>query len=89
MPVGDATLPLSIRELQRTCERLERATALPGAAFTDPRVLQWELENVFMGGWITVGHSDQLRDRGDYVMVEIGARACSWWPTTTPSRTRS
>jgi Rieske 2Fe-2S family protein len=72
MPVGEATLPLSIRELQRTCEPLERATALPGAAFTDDRVLQWELENVLMGGWITVAHCDQLSQRGDYVMVEIG-----------------
>jgi Rieske 2Fe-2S family protein len=72
MPVGEATLPLSIHELERTCEPLERATALPGAAFTDPRVLQWELDNVFMGGWITVAHADQVRERGDYVMVEIG-----------------
>jgi Rieske 2Fe-2S family protein len=72
MPVSEPTLPLSIHELQRTREPLERATALPGAAFTDPRVLQWELENLFMGGWITVAHAGQLRERGDYVMVEIG-----------------
>jgi Rieske 2Fe-2S family protein len=72
MPVGEATLPLSIRELERTCEPLERATALPGAAFTDPHVLEWELEHVFMGGWITVAHADQVRRRGDYVMVELG-----------------
>src|SRR5262249_35458152 len=69
MPVSEPTLPLSIRELQRTREPLERATALPGAAFTDPRVLQWELENIFMAGWITVGHVDQVRERGDYLMI--------------------
>src|SRR5205814_10157386 len=34
--------------------------------------LDWELEHVFMGGWIGVGHVDQVRERGDYVMVEIG-----------------
>ncbi len=72
MSVGDATLPLSIHDLARTCEPLERATALPGGAFTDPRVLQWEIEQIFMGGWLTVGHESQLRERGDYVMVEIG-----------------
>ena len=55
MSVAHETLPLSIRELQRTREPLERATALPQAAFTDPRVLDWELEHVFMGGWIGVG----------------------------------
>ena len=52
MSVARETLPLSIGELQRTREPLERATALPQAAFTDPRVLDWELEHVFMGGWI-------------------------------------
>ena len=36
MAVGDATLPLSICDLERTREPLERATMLPGAAFTDP-----------------------------------------------------
>jgi Rieske 2Fe-2S family protein len=72
MPVGNATLPLSIRELQRTREPLERATALPQAAFTDPRVLDWELEHVFMSGWLGVAHVDQVRERGDFVMVEIG-----------------
>jgi Rieske 2Fe-2S family protein len=72
MSVAHETLPLSIRELQRTREPLERATALPQAAFTDQRVLDWELEHVFMGGWIGVAHVDQVRERGDYVMVEIG-----------------
>ena len=72
MSVANETLPLSIRELQRTREPLERATALPQAAFTDPRVLDWELEHVFMGGWIGVGHADQVRERGDFLMVELG-----------------
>ncbi|HEX7299772.1 MAG TPA: aromatic ring-hydroxylating dioxygenase subunit alpha [Solirubrobacteraceae bacterium] len=72
MSVGDATLPLSIRELERTCEPLERATMLPGAAFTDQRVLDWELDHLFRGGWICVGHADQVRTHGDYVMAEIG-----------------
>jgi Rieske 2Fe-2S family protein len=72
MSVAGATLPLSIRELERTREPLERATALPQAAFTDPRVLDWELEHVFMSGWLGVAHVDQVRNRGDFVMVEIG-----------------
>ena len=72
MAAADATLPLSIRDLQRTREPLERATMLPGAAFTDDRVLEWELENVFRGGWVCVGHVDQVRERGQFLMVEIG-----------------
>ncbi len=42
MSVAHETLPLSIGELQRTREPLERATALPQAAFTDPRVRSGE-----------------------------------------------
>jgi Rieske 2Fe-2S family protein len=72
MAVGDATLPLSIRDLERTREPLERATMLPGPAFTDARVLEWELESIFRGGWIGVGHVDQVRERGDFLMAEIG-----------------
>jgi glycine betaine catabolism A len=72
MAVAGATLPLSIRDLERTCEPLERATMLPGAAFTDPAVLDWELDRLFCGGWICVGHVDQVRERGDFVMAEIG-----------------
>ena len=72
MAVGDARLPLSIRDLERTREPLERATMLPGPAFTDPRVLEWELESVFRGGWVCVGHVDQVRERGDFLMAEIG-----------------
>jgi Rieske 2Fe-2S family protein len=72
MSADAATLPLSIRDLERTREPLERATMLPGAAFTDPRVFDWELESLFRGGWICVGHLDQVRERGQYTMVEIG-----------------
>jgi Rieske 2Fe-2S family protein len=72
MAAAEATLPLSIRDLERTREPLERATMLPGAAFTDPRVLEWELDSLFRGGWICVGHVDQVRERGDFLMAEIG-----------------
>jgi phenylpropionate dioxygenase-like ring-hydroxylating dioxygenase large terminal subunit len=72
MAVGDATLPLSIRDLERTRKPLERATMLPGPAFTDPRVLEWELESIYRGGWVCVGHVDQVRERGDFLMAEIG-----------------
>jgi Rieske 2Fe-2S family protein len=72
MSVANETLPLSIGELQRTREPLERATALPQAAFTEPRVLDWEVEHIFMSGWLGVAHVDQVRERGDFVMVELG-----------------
>jgi Rieske 2Fe-2S family protein len=65
-------LPLSSADLLRTRAPLERATQLPGTAFTDPAVHAWELEALFRGGWIGAGHVDQLRERGDFLAVEIG-----------------
>ena len=67
-----SSLPLSPSEVQRTRLPTERATMLPGAAFTDPRVLDWELAHLFQGDWICVAHADQVRERGDYVMAQIG-----------------
>jgi glycine betaine catabolism A len=66
------TLPLSADAVRLTRLPLERATQLPGAAFTDPEVLAWEIEEVFQRGWICAGHVDQVNQRGSFVMVEIG-----------------
>jgi Rieske 2Fe-2S family protein len=65
-------LPLSSADLLRTRAPLERATQLPGAAFTDPAVLEWELDQLFRQSWIGVGHVDQLRERGDFLTAEVG-----------------
>ena len=48
---------------------------LPGAAFTDPDVLEWERANLFRGGWVCAGHVDQVRERGQYLMVEVGGES--------------
>jgi phenylpropionate dioxygenase-like ring-hydroxylating dioxygenase large terminal subunit len=68
-------LPLHADALQRTRLPLERATQLPAAAFTDPAVLAWELEEVFQHSWICAGHIDQVNERGKFAMVEVGAES--------------
>jgi len=65
-------LPLSANEVVRTCEPLERATMLPGAAFTDPAVLEWELATIFRGGWVCAGHVEQVDERGKFLRRTIG-----------------
>jgi glycine betaine catabolism A len=65
-------LPLSSADLLLTRAPLERATQLPGAAFTDPAVLEWELAQLFRESWIGVGHADQLRERGAFLTAELG-----------------
>jgi phenylpropionate dioxygenase-like ring-hydroxylating dioxygenase large terminal subunit len=69
------TLPLPADEVERTLLPLTQATQLPPRAFTDPGVLGWELEHLFRRGWIGVGHVDQLRERGQFVMVELGGES--------------
>src|ERR671931_2558898 len=68
-----AELPLVAADVERTRLPLEQATQLPRAAFTDPAVLAWEQDALFRGGWVCAGHADQVRERGDFLMVEIGA----------------
>jgi phenylpropionate dioxygenase-like ring-hydroxylating dioxygenase large terminal subunit len=66
---------IAASELERTRQPLTRATQLPGAAFTDPDVLAWELEHVFRREWICAGHADQVRARGDFLQVHLGGES--------------
>jgi Rieske 2Fe-2S family protein len=68
-------LPLRAEDVELTCRPLEEATMLPRTAFTDPTVLDWELEALFLGGWVCAGRAEQLRERGDYLTVGIGSES--------------
>ena len=59
------------RSSARAC-RSSRPPSCPRAAFTDSGVLDWELAPLFRGGWVCAGHVDQVRERGDFLTVEIG-----------------
>src|SRR3954452_617579 len=75
MSVIEPGLPLYAAEIERTCLPLEQATQLPGAAFTDHEVLEWERANIFRKGWICAGHVDQVRERGAYLTLETGGES--------------
>jgi phenylpropionate dioxygenase-like ring-hydroxylating dioxygenase large terminal subunit len=75
MSVTDPVLPLSAAEVARTCLPLERATQLPGPAFTEPDVFEWERAHLFRRGWICAGHVDQVRERGAYLTLEAGGES--------------
>jgi len=70
-PQTPIELELDPREVEATLEPLERATMLPPRAFTDPAVLNWELETIFRG-WVCVGHASLVAEPGNYLMREIG-----------------
>jgi Rieske 2Fe-2S family protein len=67
-----SALPFLAEAVALTRRPLEQATQLPGSAFADPAVLEWELEHVFRREWICAGHVDQLRERGRFLTVELG-----------------
>jgi glycine betaine catabolism A len=68
-------LALDPADLELTRRPLTQATQLPVAAFTDPGVLAWELEHLFRREWVCAGHVDQLRERGDYLTIEVGGES--------------
>src|SRR6201991_3542764 len=75
MPVTNPALPLYAADIERTLLPLERATQLPGAAFTDQSVYEWERANFFQRGWICAGHAEQVSERGQYVQVDVGGES--------------
>jgi Rieske 2Fe-2S family protein len=72
MTVTNPALPLHAADLERTCVALERARMLPGAAFTEAGVLEWERANFFRRGWICAGHISQVAERGRYLTCDAG-----------------
>ena len=75
MSVARETLPLSIGELQRTREPLERATRCRRRRSPIRACSTGSSSTSSRGGWICAGHVDQVRERGDFVMVELGGES--------------
>ena len=72
MTVTNPALPLYAADIERTCLPLEQASMLPGAAYTDHSVLEWERAKFFRGGWICAGHIEQVGARGRFLTVDAG-----------------
>src|SRR3954447_2093474 len=67
--------PFTREELAPTLRPLLEASLLPPRAYTDPDVVAWEAENLFLGGWVCVAHASQLRERGAYVTREVAGES--------------
>ncbi|HQZ33300.1 MAG TPA: SRPBCC family protein [Ilumatobacteraceae bacterium] len=50
---------------------IERATALPPGAYTDPAVLRLERERIFASEWLCVGRTMDVPASGDYVTRDV------------------
>jgi Rieske 2Fe-2S family protein len=69
---GGGLVGIGAADLEATLQPLERATMLPPAAFLEPAVLDWELANIFRGGWVCAGHVSLVSEPGAFVRREIG-----------------
>ena len=67
-----AGLPLDADDVARSLRPLETASMLPPAAFVDQGVFDWEMKNLFLGGWICLGHISQVADQGRFIRREMG-----------------
>ena len=68
---SNGKLHLDPADVSSTLQPVERASMLPPAAFADPAVLDWEVENLF-GGWVCFGHASVIAEAGSWLMREIG-----------------
>ena len=54
---------------------------LPPAAFVDQEVFDWEMKNLFLGGWICLGHISQVAEQGRFIRFHGLAQWLGWlWP---------
>jgi len=51
------------------------AKTLPQRYFVSPEILAQELQKIFAGNWVLVGHQSQLAKPGDYFLAEIAGES--------------
>lgn len=45
--------------------------AMPAGFYNDPNVLDFEIEHLFLNGWLCVGRADEVPQPGDYFTLEM------------------
>ena len=64
--------PFTAEELAPTLRPLLEASLLPSRAYTDDAVTEWEERNMFLNGWMCIGHASAFAERGGFVTHQIG-----------------
>jgi phenylpropionate dioxygenase-like ring-hydroxylating dioxygenase large terminal subunit len=58
----------------QTLASLVQPARVHRAIYSDPAIFELELERIFGGAWIYVGHESQVKNPGDYVCTFIGRK---------------
>ena len=53
------------------CDKPGESYTMPARFYTDPSVYDLEMEKIFFGNWVYVGHVSQFRSPGDYLTASI------------------
>jgi Rieske 2Fe-2S family protein len=64
--------PLPRSELEAVFDPRGSGRMLPRGAYTDPAVMQWELQHFFAGSWVCVGRVEKVAQPGARHAVRIG-----------------
>jgi glycine betaine catabolism A len=70
-----ADAPFTSEELAPTLKPLLEASLLPQRAYVDEAVADWEARNIFLGGWICVGHVSAFAERSQFRTVEVAGES--------------
>jgi glycine betaine catabolism A len=70
-PVGEPA-PIEPDALQASLRPFGRSRMLPRAAYVDPAVFAWEQRHFLDGGWMCVGHSENVAEPGDQRAESLG-----------------
>jgi Rieske 2Fe-2S family protein len=62
---------LTVAELASVRRPFRGARLLPGRAYHDEAIHEWERENIFRADWVIVGRSSEAPDPGTYFLTEL------------------
>jgi Rieske 2Fe-2S family protein len=63
--------PLTAEEIASVRRPYRGARLLPGRAYHDPAIYEWERTNVFAVDWVIVGRASEAADPGSYFVTEL------------------
>lgn len=68
----DTQIPLPDPSYAETFRPVTQATHAPGGLYSDPAVLQREIQNIFLKDWLMLARSEEIENPGDFRSFRIG-----------------
>jgi len=53
-------------------EKLITKDAIHRSVYADPEIFDLEMERIFNKAWVYLGHSEEIREEGDYKTTYVG-----------------